>query len=220
MTESTPVSLISLIRSEFDDLPEKEKYRMKAKAGYPIIGSEVKVIHDDGEEVAHDGVDIGELIVRSHGVMLGYWKNEEATSQTLINGWLHTGDMATIDENGNVDIVDRKKDIIISGGENISSIEVEGILYEHPDILEAAVIAVPHEKWGETPHAFIVSKMGVELTEDDIKAFTREKLAHFKSVTSVSFVDELPKTASGKIQKIHLRNDYWESKGKTGRFVN
>jgi fatty-acyl-CoA synthase len=220
MTESTPVSLISLIRSEFDDLPEKEKYRMKAKAGYPIIGSEVKVIHDDGEEVAHDGVDIGELIVRSHGVMLGYWKNEEATSQTLINGWLHTGDMATIDENGNVDIVDRKKDIIISGGENISSIEVEGILYEHPDILEAAVIAVPHEKWGETPHAFIVPKMGVELTEDDIKAFTREKLAHFKSVTSVSFVDELPKTASGKIQKIHLRNDYWECKGKTGRFVN
>ncbi|GAB6258294.1 long-chain-fatty-acid--CoA ligase [Peribacillus sp. NPDC055009] len=220
MTESTPVSLISLIRSEFDDLSEKEKYRMKAKAGYPIIGSEVKVIHENGEEVVHDGVDIGELIVRSHGVMLGYWKNEEATSQTLRNGWLHTGDMATIDENGNVDIVDRKKDIIISGGENISSIEVEGVLYEHPDILEAAVIAVPHEKWGETPHAFIVPKRGVELTEDDIRTFTREKLAHFKSVTSVSFVDELPKTASGKIQKIHLRNDYWESKGKTGRFVN
>ena len=220
MTETSPISLISVIRSEFDSLPDKEKYSMKAKAGYPSLGSEVKVIHDDGSEVVKDGTDIGEVIVRSHGVMLGYWKNEEATMQTIRNGWLHTGDMATIDQNGNVDIVDRKKDIIISGGENISSIEVEGVLYEHPDILEAAVIAVPHEKWGETPHAFIVGKPGTKLTADDIRQFTRERLAHFKAVSSVSFVEELPKTASGKIQKIHLRNDYWEAKGKKGRFVN
>lgn len=220
MTESTPISLLSVPRSEFDHLPEQDKYKMKAKAGYPSIGSEVKVVHENGEPVARDGVDVGEVIVRSHGVMLGYWKNEEATMQALKNGWLHTGDMATIDRDGNIDIVDRKKDIIISGGENISSIEVEGTLYEHPDILEAAVIAVPHEKWGETPHAFIVLKSGAELTEADIVTFTREKLAHFKSVSSVSFVQELPKTASGKIQKIHLRNEYWEAKGKTGKFVN
>lgn len=129
--------------------------------------------------------------------------------------------MGTVDQYGNIDIVHRKKDIIISGGENISSIEIEGVLYEHPAILEAAVIAVPHEKWGETPHAFIVLKEGMDgVNEKDIIAFTRENMAHFKAITSVTFTNELPKTASGKIQKIHLRNDYWATSGKNGRYVN
>lgn len=220
MTESSPLSTISMIRSHLRDLPMKEQYRMKAKAGYPMIGCEVKVVNELGDEVLHNGQDIGEVSVRSHGVMKGYWKNEEATMETIRNGWLHTGDMGTVDEYGNIDIVDRKKDIIISGGENISSIEIEGVLYEHPAILEAAVIAVPHEKWGETPHAFVVTRENANLTEQDLVAFTREKMAHFKAVTSVTFVSELPKTASGKIQKVHLRNDYWESRGKTSRFVN
>jgi fatty-acyl-CoA synthase len=140
--------------------------------------------------------------------------------ETIRGGWLHTGDMGTIDEHGYIDIVDRKKDLIISGGENISSIEVEGALYEHPSVLEAAVIAVPHEKWGETPHAFVVVRDGHHVTEAEIIAFSRKKLAHFKAVTGVTFVEELPKTASGKIQKVHLRNEYWSSQGKTGRFVN
>ncbi len=185
-----------------------------------MIGCEVRVINEHGEEVAHNGKEIGEIVVRSNGVMKGYWKNEEATMEAIRDGWLHTGDMGNVDEYGNIEIVDRKKDIIISGGENISSIEVEGVLYEHPAISEAAVIAVPHEKWGETPHAFVVVRHGNTLTEQEIISFTREKLAHFKAVTGVSFVEELPKTASGKIQKIHLRNSYWESTGKTGRFVN
>ncbi|MCM3707241.1 MULTISPECIES: long-chain-fatty-acid--CoA ligase [Cytobacillus] len=220
MTESSPLSTVSTIRSHLQELPLNQQYRMKAKAGHQMIGCEVRVINERGEEVAHNGKEIGEVVVRSNGVMKGYWKNEEATMEAIRDGWLYTGDMGNIDEYGNIEIVDRKKDIIISGGENISSIEVEGVLYEHPAISEAAVIAVPHEKWGETPHAFIVVRNGNTLTEQEIISFTREKLAHFKAVTGVTFVDELPKTASGKIQKIHLRNSYWESKGKTDRFVN
>ncbi|MBS4188832.1 long-chain-fatty-acid--CoA ligase [Bacillus sp. FJAT-49705] len=221
MTESSPLSTFSVIRSHLKSLPIEEQYRMKAKAGYQMIGCEVKVVNGFGEEVAHNGKEIGEVITRSNGVMKGYWKNKEATMEAIRDGWLHTGDMATVDMYGNIDIVDRKKDIIISGGENISSIEIEGALYEHPAVIEAAVIAVPHEKWGETPHAFIVLKENHEVTEQDIITFTREKLAHFKAVTAVTFVEALPKTASGKIQKIHLRNDYWEVKGNTpGRFVN
>jgi fatty-acyl-CoA synthase len=130
--------------------------------------------------------------------------------------------MGTVDEFGHIEIVDRKKDIIISGGENISSIEVEGVLYDHPKIVEAAVIALPHEKWGETPHVFVVVKHGESLSEEEIIQFSRDRLAHFKAVTGVTFVDELPKTASGKIQKVHLRNQAWQRRGKAadGRFVN
>lgn len=220
MTETTPLSLVSTIRSELQHLSPEEKSRIKAKAGYPMIGCDVRVVNEYGEEVTRNGKEIGEVITRSHGVMKGYWKNPEETMETIRNGWLHTGDMGTVDEYGHIDIVDRMKDIIISGGENISSIEVEGALYEHPDILEAAVIAVPHEKWGETPHAFVVLRENQQVSEQEIIAFSREKLAHFKVVTGVTFVNELPKTASGKIQKVHLRNDYWETKGKVGRFVN
>ncbi|HAQ08544.1 MAG TPA: AMP-dependent synthetase, partial [Bacillus bacterium] len=220
MTESSPLSTISAVRSHLKELPLKEQYRMKAKAGISMIGCQVKVVNDLGAEVAHDGAAIGEVITRSNGVMKGYWKNEEATMETIRNGWLHTGDMATVDKYGNIDIVDRKKDVIISGGENISSIEVEGFLYDHPAVLEAAVIAVPHEKWGETPHAYVVLRENQEITEKDLVAFSREKLAHFKAITGVTFVNELPKTASGKIQKVHLRNEYWDTKGKAGKFVN
>ena len=220
MTESSPLSLVSIVRSHLQDLPLNEQYRMKAKAGYPMCGSQVKVVNDNGEEVAHNGIESGEVVVRSHGVMKGYWKNAEATMAAIRNGWLHTGDMGTVDEYGNIDIVDRKKDVIISGGENISSIEVEGNLYEHPAVSEAAVIAVPHEKWGETPHAYVVVKPNQTVTEADLIAFSRSSLAHFKAITGVTFVDELPKTASGKIQKVQLRNEYWTEHGKTGRFVN
>jgi fatty-acyl-CoA synthase len=220
MTESSPLSLISTIRTQLSHLPSEEKSKIKAKAGVPMIGSDVRVVDENGDEVTQDGAQIGEVVTRGHGVMLGYWKNPEATMEAIRNGWLHTGDMGTVDEYGHIDIVDRKKDIIISGGENISSIEVEGALYEHPAILEAAVIAIPHEKWGETPHAYVVLRENEIVSEEEIIKFSREKLAHFKAVTGVTFVKELPKTASGKIQKIHLRNDYWNSKGKSERFVN
>lgn len=217
MTESSPLSTISYIRSHHREEPKEYHYRTKAKAGVPMIGCEVRVVNEHGEDVACNGREIGELITRSNGVMKGYWKNEEATRTTIINGWLHTGDMAVVDSKGNIDIVDRKKDIIISGGENISSIEVEGVFYDHPDVLEAAVIAIPHEKWGETPHAIIVPRPGANLTEAEMIAFARKKLAHFKCPTSITFMDELPKTASGKIQKVHLRNQIW---GDSQRKVN
>ncbi|MBT2756443.1 long-chain-fatty-acid--CoA ligase [Mesobacillus foraminis] len=220
MTESSPLSTVSVVRSHLKHLPIDEQYRMKAKAGVPMIGCEVKVLNDAGEEVARDGSEIGEVATRSNGVMNGYWKNDEATMEAIKGGWLYTGDMATVDRFGNIEIVDRKKDVIISGGENISSIEVEGALYDHPAVLEAAVIAVPHEKWGETPHAYVVKRDGKSVTEDELIQFSREKLAHFKAITGVSFVEELPKTASGKIQKVHLRNEYWASKGIKGKFVN
>jgi fatty-acyl-CoA synthase len=220
MTESSPLSLVSTIRSQLTHLSTEDQSKIKAKAGYPMIGSDVRVINENGEEVAHDGKQIGEVVTRSHGVMLGYWKNPEATMEAIRNGWLHTGDMGTVDPYGHIDIVDRKKDVIISGGENISSIEVEGALYEHPAVLEAAVIAVPHEKWGETPHAYVVLRENMQVNEAEIIKFSRDRLAHFKAVTGVTFVDELPKTASGKIQKVHLRDEYWKEKGKTGRYVN
>jgi fatty-acyl-CoA synthase len=220
MTESSPLSLISTIRVQLSHLTADEKSKIKAKAGLPLIGSDVRVVDQNGEDVIQNGKQIGEVVTRGHGVMLGYWKNPEATREAIRNGWLHTGDMGTVDEYGHIDIVDRMKDIIISGGENISSIEVEGALYEHPDILEAAVIAIPHEKWGETPHAYVVLRENAKVSEEDIIRFSREKLAHFKAVTGVTFVNELPKTASGKIQKVHLRNDYWSARGKSERFVN
>jgi fatty-acyl-CoA synthase len=220
MTESTPLSLISTIRSQLTHLEPLEKSRIKAKAGYPMIGSDVRVVNENGNMVTHDGKEIGEVVTRSHGVMLGYWKNPEATMEAIQNGWLYTGDMGTVDEYGHIDIVDRKKDIIISGGENISSIEVEGALYEHPAILEAAVIAVPHEKWGETPHAYVVLKENQCVSENEIIAFSKERLASFKAVTGVTIIKDLPKTASGKIQKVLLRNEYWGAHGNSDRFVN
>ncbi|MFS0689144.1 long-chain-fatty-acid--CoA ligase [Sporosarcina sp. 179-K 8C2 HS] len=220
MTESSPLSTISRIRPHIKDISREEESRIKAKTGYQMIGTDVKVVNELGEEVAWNEKEIGELIVRGNGVMKGYWKNEEATMEAIRNGWLYTGDMATVDEYGHIGIVDRKKDVIISGGENISSIEVEGALYDHPAILEAAVIAVPHEKWGETPHAYVVLRPGKVATEEELIQFSREKLAHFKAITGVSFVDELPKNASGKILKVQLRNNYWESVGKAERFVN
>ena len=210
MTESSPLSTISRILPQYKDLPDQEKYQLKAKAGTQLIGTKVKVVDEYGDELPHDGVSVGEIVVRGNGVMKGYWKNEQATINTIKDGWLHTGDVGHIDEKGYIAITDRKKDIIISGGENISSIEVEGVLYDHPDILEAAVIAIPHEKWGETPHAYVVLKENATVTEQDIIDFSRSKLAHFKAVTGVTFVDELPKTASGKIQKVQLRKTHLE----------
>lgn len=214
MTETAPLCTTSQIRAHHQDLPEEKKFEMKAKAGYPMIGCEVKVVNELGEEIEANGKEIGEIITRHNGVMDGYWKDEAETAETIRNGWMHTGDMGTIDEYGNIDIVDRKKDIIISGGENISSIEVEGVLYEHPAVVEAAVFAIPHEKWGETPHAVVVLEEGKKLTEQELIQFVRSRIAHFKAPTSIDFVTELPKTASGKIQKVILRKNYEKEMSK------
>lgn len=214
MTEISPLITISEPRSEEEGLSREEQYLQKAKAGYPMIGSRVKVVDELGDEVAHDGKSIGEIITRTNNMMEGYYKNPEATNETIRDGWLFTGDMAVVDEAGFIEIVDRRKDVIISGGENISSIEVEGTLYEHPSILEAAVVAVPSEKWGEAPHAVVVLREGETIGEEEIITYCRSKLAHFKSPRSVTFMEELPKTASGKIQKVVLRKPFWEKEEK------
>ncbi|WP_216829390.1 long-chain-fatty-acid--CoA ligase [Alkalihalobacterium elongatum] len=217
MTETSPLITVSRIRSHLSDLSKDQQYRLKAKTGYSMIGTQVKVVDENGDEIPHDGVAIGEIVTRTNGVMEGYLKNPEATSETIRNGWLHTGDMATVDENGYIEICDRKKDVIISGGENISSIEVEGVLYDHPAVLEAAVIAVPHEKWGEVPHGVVVLREGASLTEEELIAFSRTKLANFKAPKGITFTDALPKTASGKIQKVEIRKEFW---GERARLVN
>jgi fatty-acyl-CoA synthase len=132
----------------------------------------------------------------------------------IVDGWFHTGDVATLDEEGYVEVVDRAKDLIISGGENISSIEVEGVLYQHPAVLEAAVVAVPDDTWGEAPRALVVPKSGAEVRESELIAFCRERLAHFKCPKSVEFIDALPRTATGKVQKSALRERYWQGRAK------
>lgn len=214
MTEISPLVTTSQITTQDEYLSKEEQQRLKAKTGYPLIGSEVKVVNEVYEEVKKDGTAVGEIVVRSNNVMEGYFKNPEATAETIQHGWLHTGDMAVVFENGYIEIVDRKKDVIISGGENISSIEVEGYLYHHPDIVETAVVALPHEKWGEIPHAVVVKREDSSLTEEDVINFAREKMAHFKAPKSISFVKELPKTASGKIQKVQIRKQLWNDSDK------
>ncbi|VEF46534.1 fatty acyl CoA synthase [Bacillus freudenreichii] len=205
MTETSPLSLASYISSENEYASNDDYYELKVKTGLEMIGAQVRVVDEFGNDVAKNGKDIGEVIVKGPLVMKGYWKNEAATNETIINGWLHTGDMGTMDENRRIQVVDRKKDIIISGGENISTIEVENIIYDHPAVKEVAVIAAPHKKWGETPHAIVVVREGHEVTGSEIINFTRERLAHFKCPTMVTFMEGLPKTASGKIMKVKLR---------------
>jgi len=161
---------------------------------------------DSGEPVPADGATLGELVVRGNTVMKGYLNNPEATRAAFAGGWLHTGDLAVLHEDGYVEIKDRSKDIIISGGENISSLEIEEVLYQHPGVIEAAVVARPDPRWGETPHAFVTLRADAvaSVCGEDLILWCRERLAHFKAPRHVSLV-ELPKTATGKIQKFVLR---------------
>jgi fatty-acyl-CoA synthase len=191
---------------EHANLPPDERAVMKARQGVELVTSgELIVLGDDGREVPWDGQTLGEIVVRGNVVMQGYYKDPQATAKAFEGGWFHSGDGAVVHPDGYVEIRDRIKDVIISGGENISSIEVEGVLLRHPAVQEAAVVGMPDEKWGEAPHAFVILKAGATASEDELKQFTRDRLAHFKAPHSVKFVDELPKTATGKIQKYVLR---------------
>jgi len=163
------------------------------------------------EPVPRDGETIGEIVMRGNNVMTGYYKDEEATAKAFEGGWFHSGDLAVMHADGYAQIKDRKKDIIISGGENISTVEVENVIYRHPDVQEVAVVPVPDEKWGEVPKAFVVPKPGSTPSAEDIISFTKENLARFKAPKYVEF-GELPKTATGKIQKFKLRQKEWEGR--------
>ena len=206
LTETAPFITVCEMRPEHAGLGARDRAAHKARQGVEMISSgELAVLDDAGREVPWDGATVGEIAVRGNVVMAGYFNDPEATEKAMGDGWFHTGDAAVTHPDGYVDIQDRIKDVIISGGENISSVEVEGVLLRHPSVLEAAVVGVPHERWGETPLATVVLQQGAEATEQEIIAFAREHLAHFKAPTRVVFSDALPKTATGKIQKFVLR---------------
>jgi fatty-acyl-CoA synthase len=208
LTETAPVLSTSQIKPGLQP-DQDQRFVTQAMTGCAIPGVELRVVDFDDKDVPRDGKTMGEIIARSDGVMAGYWRQPEASAEVLRGGWFHTGDMATIHEDGYILIVDRRKDIIVSGGENISSLEVEKALAAHPKVYEAAVIPVPDEKWGEVPKGLVVVKPGCQLSESELIEFCRSRLAHFKCPRSIEFVEALPKTATGKILKKNLRRKYW-----------
>jgi fatty-acyl-CoA synthase len=170
-----------------------------------ITSGELRVVDEAMRDVPADGATLGEIVARGNVVMQGYYMDAEATATAFRGGYFHTGDAAVVHPGGYVEIRDRFKDVIISGGENISSIEVESALLRHAAVLEVAVVGMPHERWGESPHAFVVTRPGMTVTADELRQFARGALAHFKVPTAYTFVAELPKTTTGKIQKYVLR---------------
>jgi fatty-acyl-CoA synthase len=206
LTETAPFITVCAPLPEHAGLSPADRAVIKARTGVELLTSgELRVVDDLGGEVPADGVTIGEIIVRGNVVMDGYYNDPEATKKAMGDGWFHTGDAAVVHPDGYVEIRDRIKDVIISGGENISSIEVESALLRHQAVGEAAVVGLPSEKWGEAPHAFVVLMPGAAVTEGELITFVRDRIAHFKAPHSVTFVTDLPKTATGKIQKYVLR---------------
>jgi fatty-acyl-CoA synthase len=206
LTETAPLISICEPRVEHASLSVSERAKVKARQGVELITSgELRVVDEHGDDVPRDGTTVGEIVVRGNVVMDGYYRDPEATARAFQGGWFHSGDAAVVHPDGYAEIRDRLKDVIISGGENISSIEVEGVLLRHPSVQEVAVVGLPHEKWGEAPHAFVVLKPGATLTEDELRGFARERLAGFKVPKGMTVLPELPKTATGKIQKYVLR---------------
>ena len=200
LTETAPLLTINRCRQEWDELTPTDRAKNLGRQGVPAVGVEMKVSQS------------GEFLARSNNVLKSYWANPDASAQALEGGWFHTGDGGVADDDGYYTILDRKKDVIISGGENVSSIEVEDAIFGHPAVTEVAVIGVPHEKWGETVKALVVSS--ADVTEQEIIDYCREKIAHYKCPTSVEFRDELARTATGKLQKFKLREPYWEGMEK------
>ena len=198
----------------FKELPPEKQARLRARQGYPnSLAGEVRVVDEELKNVPADGETMGEVVMRGNVVMKGYFENPEATEQAFRGGWFHSGDVGVMHPDGVIELRDRKKDIIISGGENISTIEVEQAIASHAAVMECAVIAVPDEKWGEVPKAFVVLKPGQTATAEEIIEHVRGRIAHFKAPKSIEF-GELPKTSTGKIQKFVLRDREWAGKDK------
>jgi len=190
---------------DWDELDVEERARLKARQGLHMVTADpVRVVDKELNDVPADGATMGEVVMRGNNVMKGYFDDEAATAEAFRGGWFHSGDLGVMHPDGYVELRDRAKDIIISGGENISTIEVERALVRHPDVLEAAVVAIPDEKWGERPKAFVTLRPGATITTDELIAFSRETLAGFKVPSEVEF-GELPKTSTGKIKKYELR---------------
>lgn len=206
LTETAPFITVCEPRPEHDLMTLEERAAIKARQGVELITSgELRVVDESDDEVPHDGETLGEIVVRGNVVMAGYYNDSDATATAMRGGWFHSGDAAVVHPDGYVQIRDRFKDVIISGGENISSIEVEGVMMRHPAVQEIAVVGMPDEKWGESPHGFVICAEGKTATEKELTEFAREHLAHFKVPRKFEFIEELPKTATGKIQKFVLR---------------
>jgi acyl-CoA synthetase (AMP-forming)/AMP-acid ligase II len=202
LTETSPLLTVNRTRSEWDDLDPQARAERLVRAGAPALGVTLRTAGD------------GEILARSNVVLEGYWEQPAETERALADGWFHTGDGGSIGEDGYLTISDRKKDVIITGGENVSSIEVEDMLFSHPAVAEVAVIGVPHEKWGETVKALVVLAPGAEATEGELIQYCKERLAGYKAPTSVEFRSGLARTATGKLQKYKLRKPYWEGRDR------
>jgi fatty-acyl-CoA synthase len=202
LTETSPLLTVNRTRAEWDDLPAEDRAGKLVRAGMPAIGVTLAVSES------------GEVLTRSNVVLEGYWEQPEETEAALAEGWFHTGDGGFIGDDGYLTIQDRKKDVIITGGENVSSIEVEDVIFSHPDVAEVAVIGVPDEKWGETIKALVVTVEGSGLTEADLIAYCKSRSAGYKAPTSVEFREVLARTATGKLQKFKLRAQYWEGRDR------
>jgi acyl-CoA synthetase (AMP-forming)/AMP-acid ligase II len=200
LTETAPLLTINRKREEYDALTPAARAAKLGRAGAPVVGARVRVD------------DQGEVLARANMVMAGYWEDAAATNNAIVDGWFHTGDGGSLDDTGYVTISDRKKDVIITGGENVSSIEVEDALMAHPSVAEAAVIGVPDDKWGETVKALVVLRPGAEASEADLIAHCRARLAHFKCPKTVELRAVLARTATGKLQKFLLRAPYWQGR--------
>src|SRR5262245_57856049 len=202
LTETSPLLTINRSRGEWDDLDPEERAQRLVRAGTPALGVTLRVD------------DEGEVLARSNVILDGYWEQPEETAAALRDDWFHTGDGGLLDDDGYLVIRDRKKDVIITGGENVSSIEVEDAIFSHPDVAEVAVIGVPDEKWGETIKALVVKTDGSGLTEQELIDHVKSRLARYKAPSSVEFRDELARTATGKLQKVKLRAPYWEGRDR------
>jgi acyl-CoA synthetase (AMP-forming)/AMP-acid ligase II len=200
LTETAPLLTINRSRSEWDELPAEERATKLVRAGAPAIGVDLTL-------------EDGEVLARSNVCLEGYWDNPDESARCLAGGWFHTGDGGVI-EDGYLTISDRRKDVIITGGENVSSIEVEDVIFSHPDVAEVAVIGVPDDKWGETIKALVVKAEGSTLTEAELIDYVKSKVARYKAPTSVEFREILARTATGKLQKFKLRAPYWEGRDK------
>ncbi len=206
LTETYGPHTICASKPAWDDLPAAERAQIKARQGvaYLVAGMDLRVVDHQMRDVQADGETMGEAVMRGNNVMLGYWDNPEATAEAFAGGWFHSGDLAVVHPDGYIELRDRKKDIVISGGENISSIEVEKVLADHPAVAEAAIVAVPDAKWGEVPKAYVGLKPDCVATAEELIAWCRLRLAHFKCPKHVEF-GPLPRTATGKIRKNELR---------------
>jgi fatty-acyl-CoA synthase len=214
LTETYGPHVFCDMQPEWEGLDVGGRAKMMSRQGVPLLtATHLRVADDEMQDVPRDGETMGEVLMRGNNVMRGYFEDPEATEEAFRGGWFHSGDLGVMHPDGYIELRDRKKDIIISGGENISTIEVEHTVVQHPSVLECAVVAMPHEKWGEVPKAFVSLRPGENLSERVLIDFCRERLAHFKCPKAVEFI-ELPKTSTGKIQKFLLREKEWSGSGR------